>query len=92
MSPVQKNIQNTAMNTAKIDLVGKIVNGFQPFIIFAKSSIFDIWLGSECASAVKSISLLNLHYFSFIYYSIIFLNSFAAFLINRTKSKYLLNL
>ena len=32
----------------------KIICGFQPFIIFASSSFFDVWLGSEYASRIGS--------------------------------------
>lgn len=38
---IQSNIQE--------ELFAKLVNGFQPLIIFVKSSILDFWLGSECA-------------------------------------------
>ena len=31
----------------------KIVNGFQPLIIFAKCSILDIWQDSEYASEIE---------------------------------------
>ena len=35
---------------SKIKFFVKIVNGFQPFIIFAKNSILDVWQRSEYAS------------------------------------------
>ena len=35
-----------------MELFGKIVNGFSPLTIFAKSYVLDVWLGSEYASAV----------------------------------------
>ena len=40
------------IQTSKMELFGKIVNGFSPLTIFAKSYILDVWLGSENASAV----------------------------------------
>ena len=36
--------------TSEIKLFAKIVNGFHPLTIFAKSSIFDVWESSEYAS------------------------------------------
>ena len=36
--------------TSKIELFEKVVNGFQPLTIFEKSSILDVWQGSEYAS------------------------------------------
>ena len=33
--------------TSKMEVFAKIVNSCQPLIIFAKSSILDVWLGSE---------------------------------------------
>ena len=38
----------------KMELFAKIVQGFQPFKIFAKNSILDIWLDSKCASGTAS--------------------------------------
>ena len=38
--------------TSKMYLMAKTFNGFLPLTIFAKSSILDVWLGSECASGV----------------------------------------
>ena len=35
---------------SKLELFVKIANMFQPFIIFAKSSALDVWLGSEYSS------------------------------------------
>ena len=43
--------------TSKIGLFAKIINGFQPLTIFAKSSILDVQLGSEYTSES---SVLNL--------------------------------
>ena len=40
---------------SKMEFFIKIVNGFQWLTIFAKSSILDIWLGSETTSAHKII-------------------------------------
>ena len=37
--------------TQKLDLLR--LNGFQPFIIFARSSILDALLGSECSSGTR---------------------------------------
>ena len=36
--------------TSKMELFAKIVNSRTPLIIFTKSSILDVWLGSEYAS------------------------------------------
>ena len=36
--------------TSKMEILVKIVNGFPPFTIFAKSSILDLFLSSECVS------------------------------------------
>ena len=38
--------------TSKMEFFAKIVHGFQPLIIFAKSCILDVWLGSEYAWVV----------------------------------------
>ena len=38
----------------------KIANGFQPLTIFAKSSIFDVWVNSEHASEACSLKACNL--------------------------------
>ena len=35
---------------SKTELFVRIVYMFQPFIIFAKSSVLDVWLGSEYSS------------------------------------------
>ena len=37
----------------------KIVNDFSPFTIFAKSSILDVWQGSECPSGVNVGAVVN---------------------------------
>ena len=37
--------------TFKMEIFAKIVNGFQPLTFFAKSSIVEVWQGSEYASA-----------------------------------------
>ena len=37
--------------TSKMKLFVQIVNGLQPLTIFAKSSILDIWVGTEYATA-----------------------------------------
>ena len=34
-----------------MDLLAKIVKGSQPLTVFAKSSILDVWMASEYASA-----------------------------------------
>ena len=36
--------------TSKMKLCAKIVHGFRPLTIIVKSSILDVWLGSEYAS------------------------------------------
>ena len=35
---------------SKMDLFMKIIHGWEPFTIFAKTSILDVWLGSEYAT------------------------------------------
>ena len=41
-----------------MEIFVEIVNGFQPLIIFAKTSILDVWQGIEYASATSnSVSL-----------------------------------
>ena len=46
-----------------MDLFAKIVKSEKPFTIFAKTSILDVWQGSEyaseLASKVKDVSVLN---------------------------------
>ena len=46
-----------------MELFAKITKNEKPFIIFAKTSILDVWQGSEyaseLASKVKDISFLN---------------------------------
>ena len=39
--------------TSKMDLFAQIVNGIHPFTIFAKSSILEVRLVSECAQSGK---------------------------------------
>ena len=43
--------------TSKMEVFTKIVNGFQPFTVFIKSSILDIWLGYEYAFGDQAYSL-----------------------------------
>ena len=40
--------------TSKMELFLKIINGRKPLTIFAKSSILDVWLGSERAFGLVS--------------------------------------
>ena len=48
---------------SKMELFAKIVKNEKPFTIFAKTSILDVWQGSEyaseLASKVKAVSVLN---------------------------------
>ena len=46
----QRRSHNTVKHL-KMEHFAKIINGFQPFTIFAKRSILDVWQGSEHASA-----------------------------------------
>ena len=39
-----------------MELFVKIVNGFQSLIVFAKSSVLDVWLGSENVSEIFILS------------------------------------
>ena len=45
----QRRIRNTVKHL-KMERFAKIINGFQPFTIFAKRSILHVWQGSEHAS------------------------------------------
>ena len=45
---------------SKMELFAKIVNSFQPVTIFAKSSILDIWLGSEYTKFMNTILLVDM--------------------------------
>ena len=47
-------VYSECSQTSKIVFFEKIVNGFQPLIIFAKSSTLDLWIGSECLSFSSS--------------------------------------
>ena len=47
---IHKTIE--AYQTSKMELFVKIVDGWRPLAIFAKSTIVDIWQGSEYASRV----------------------------------------
>ena len=40
--------------TSKMELFAKIVKNEKPFTIFAKTSILDVWQGSEYASELAS--------------------------------------
>ena len=40
--------------TYKMELFAKIVNGFQPLIVFTKRSSLDVWLRSEYAFGDKA--------------------------------------
>ena len=43
-----------SIQTFKMDLLAKIVNIFQPSIIFGRRSMLDVWLSSEYVSAQYS--------------------------------------
>ena len=45
---------------SKMNVLAKIVNGFQSLLIFPKSSILDVWLGSEYVSKLLLIKVLKL--------------------------------
>ena len=42
---------------SKLKLFTEIVNGLQPLTIVAKSSVLDIWQGSECAFSILNWSI-----------------------------------
>ena len=44
---IKKNVYPEPTQTSKTESFAKIVNDFQPSTIFIKSSILDVWLGSE---------------------------------------------
>ena len=39
--------------TSQMELLAKVVNGFQPLTVFARNSVLDVWEGSEYASILK---------------------------------------
>ena len=45
--------------TSEMEIFAITVNHFKPLTIFGKSSILDVWLGSEYASAIKKPSLMR---------------------------------
>ena len=44
---LESQVYNETIQTSKIELFVKLLNGWKPLIIFAKRFILDIWLGSE---------------------------------------------
>ena len=44
---------------SKMERFAKMVNGWKPLTIFAKSSILYVWLGSECTYAVHQANNLD---------------------------------
>ena len=53
MGPIQRRILNASQRSTT-ELFVKLVKGSQQLTIFAKSSILDVWVGSECVFAVVS--------------------------------------
>ena len=53
---LKSQVYNETIQTSKIELFVKLVNGWKPLIIFAKRFILDIWLGSEYASDSRNTS------------------------------------
>ena len=45
--------------TSKMEPFGKIIKNFLRLTIFAKSSILDVWQGSEYASGIFSLSWMS---------------------------------
>ena len=45
-----RDLVKTLPNIIRRSFFAKIVNGFQPLIIFAKNSVLDVWQGGEDAS------------------------------------------
>ena len=43
-----------SIQTSKIGLLAKVVNGWKPFAIFTKGYLLDVWVDSECASIVNN--------------------------------------
>ena len=62
---------------SQMEFYARIVNGFQPLTIFAKSSIEDVWLGSEYASALSQVTPIRSPFWSelkfFIFQIVMFL-------------------
>ena len=56
-------VNSESCHTSKMELFAKTVKNEKPFTIFVKSSILDVWQGSEyaseLASKVKDASFLN---------------------------------
>ena len=43
-----------SIQTSKIGILAKVVNGWKPFAIFTKGYLLDVWVDSECASIVNN--------------------------------------
>ena len=60
---INTKVHSKPCQTAEMELFAKIVKNEKPFTIFAKTSILDVWQGSEyaseLASKVKAVSVLN---------------------------------
>ena len=54
----QRRIQNTGKHLTWKKLFAKIINSWKSLSIFTKSSIFDVWQGSEYASGHYAVSLM----------------------------------
>ena len=51
---IYRGVFRTQTNTSKMEHFAKIVNGFQPLTIFAKSFILDVRLGSKFTSELQN--------------------------------------
>ena len=60
---INTKVNSKPCQTAEMELFAKIVKNEKPFTISAKTSILDVWQGSEyaseLASKVKAVSFLN---------------------------------
>ena len=52
--------QSELSQTSQMKFFANVINGHNPLIIFAKSSMLDVWLGSKCVSVLRSRFALTL--------------------------------
>ena len=52
--------QSELSQTSQMKFFANVINGRNPLIIFAKSSILDVWLGSKYVSVLRSRFALTL--------------------------------
>ena len=57
--PLAAKTYAEASQTSKMELFEKIVNNLKPLTIFTKSSVLNVWLGSEDASLSKQAAMFK---------------------------------